>query len=583
MTDSRSSPRTVLLLRLAGLALLATFYLGAGVFDHEIWPPTEPAFAGVVWSMHRTGDLLVPHINGLSYLEKPPLAYALSWAGMALAGRITPGMLRLPAALAGIGAVLIVFALARRIYSEAVAWLCALLCALTATFWGITHRASTDAIALFFVFACLGVFMTTLTPSRRTPEAAGGTLATTASTRAADLSFCALLATSFLVKNFYTFLLVVPPVAVFLLQARNYRRLLTIGLWTTVFLVAIVVPWSYRLWLEGGLGYLRVVFFDNTLGRFTHIGPPPNVTLAPLNDAFFIHKDEPRTVVFSALATEMLPWLLIQPAMLWAFFRRRSVEPWRRFLKIALVSMLVCLTLSASRVETYYRPVIFGLCLMSGEYLETIYNSDSPQGRRQRLLVTANFVIVGLLLAAAPLGAAHYLKLPELRWLAPVLGLSLIAAVLLSKARWHKPVTTVAWGLLVAVLVTVNIAFVDPPLDARRSWRPFFDEIRNRLEIGQTLWTTIVDDRHLPAVNFYLDRRVTILDNLNEVPELLTSHTAEAVIMTARQFAAVQPRLAGIRYRALRAPGDHDQFVYVDNGGSGRRGCTPTGGCLSSR
>ncbi len=114
------------------VALLIALYLGVGVFDHELWAPTEQAVAGVAWEMFRTGDLLVPSIDGLPYLEKPPLAYLLPWLGFELAGHASASLLRAPSALLGLGAI---------------------------------HRASTDSVAVFFTFLCFALFLRSVTPS----------------------------------------------------------------------------------------------------------------------------------------------------------------------------------------------------------------------------------------------------------------------------------------------------------------------------------------------------------------------------------------------------------------------------------
>jgi len=86
-------------------ALLAALLVGAyflvGVFDHDVWNPTEPAVAGVVWEMRAHGDLAIPHINGLPYLEKPPLYYWAAWLCCKAGGAVSAGLLRLPAAVFG--------------------------------------------------------------------------------------------------------------------------------------------------------------------------------------------------------------------------------------------------------------------------------------------------------------------------------------------------------------------------------------------------------------------------------------------------------------------------------------------------
>ena len=56
-------------------SVILLLYLGTGLFDHDIWSPTEPTVAGIVWNMHAHGELAVPRINEFVYLEKPPPYY----------------------------------------------------------------------------------------------------------------------------------------------------------------------------------------------------------------------------------------------------------------------------------------------------------------------------------------------------------------------------------------------------------------------------------------------------------------------------------------------------------------------------
>ena len=59
------------------------FFLIPG-FNHGLWRPDEPRVAGTCAEMARTGDYIVPHLNGRPFLEKPPLYYAMG----AVAGSI---------------------------------------------------------------------------------------------------------------------------------------------------------------------------------------------------------------------------------------------------------------------------------------------------------------------------------------------------------------------------------------------------------------------------------------------------------------------------------------------------------------
>ena len=61
-------------------ALLATSWL------RPLWLPDEGRYVGVAWEMMRSGDWLVPTLNGLPFFHKPPLFYWITAASMSLFG-----------------------------------------------------------------------------------------------------------------------------------------------------------------------------------------------------------------------------------------------------------------------------------------------------------------------------------------------------------------------------------------------------------------------------------------------------------------------------------------------------------------
>src|SRR5262245_36883160 len=124
--------------------VIALIYLGVGVFDHDLWSPVEPAVSGVVWEMVRTGDLVVPRIDGIRYLEKPPLGYWLSWLSCRIAGGVGAGAMRLPLALVGLAALALVYTAARQRFGRRVALVVVLLAATSLDFLLTVHRAGAD-------------------------------------------------------------------------------------------------------------------------------------------------------------------------------------------------------------------------------------------------------------------------------------------------------------------------------------------------------------------------------------------------------------------------------------------------------
>ncbi|HUR89742.1 MAG TPA: glycosyltransferase family 39 protein [Ramlibacter sp.] len=79
-----------------GFLFLAFAWLAATAWLRPLAVPDEGRYVGVAWDMLRTGDWLVPRLDGLPYFHKPPLFYWLTAAAMSvsdsslLAARFAP-------------------------------------------------------------------------------------------------------------------------------------------------------------------------------------------------------------------------------------------------------------------------------------------------------------------------------------------------------------------------------------------------------------------------------------------------------------------------------------------------------------
>ena len=81
------------------LLLLLTLFFSFGLFDHSLWGPNDCREGAMIWDMVQANHWVTPTLNGVPYLEKPPL---LHWTGMILCqlfGTVNEGLVRLPAAL----------------------------------------------------------------------------------------------------------------------------------------------------------------------------------------------------------------------------------------------------------------------------------------------------------------------------------------------------------------------------------------------------------------------------------------------------------------------------------------------------
>src|SRR5882672_1148141 len=65
---------------LAALLVLGLALYVAGLGQRSLWAPDEGRYAEIPREMVATGDWLTPRLNGLVYVEKPPLQYWLTAA-----------------------------------------------------------------------------------------------------------------------------------------------------------------------------------------------------------------------------------------------------------------------------------------------------------------------------------------------------------------------------------------------------------------------------------------------------------------------------------------------------------------------
>ena len=81
----------------AGRACLLLFLTGLG--NHGFWGAEEPYVGGIIREMADSRDWVVPTLNGIPFLEKPPLYYVTGVLIAKGASSFAPWVLRLPSAL----------------------------------------------------------------------------------------------------------------------------------------------------------------------------------------------------------------------------------------------------------------------------------------------------------------------------------------------------------------------------------------------------------------------------------------------------------------------------------------------------
>jgi 4-amino-4-deoxy-L-arabinose transferase-like glycosyltransferase len=325
------------------LALSLLFFvpkLGMPLLD-----PDEGLYAEIAREMLDRGDWVVPHLNGLPYLEKPPLYFWLTALTFQLFGP-SEWATRLWSAISALGTVLLTWRIGRRLYGASAGLLAGVVVATVVGNALYVRRASTDQL---FVF-CLTLVMYGFLRDAERPDRG----------RARFLLFYVGAALGVLAKGFIG---VVFPVLIVGLGLAAVRRPgtrspaplgwreLNLALGVALFAV-IAVPWHALVaWRSPMLFNFYVV--DNHLLRF-------------LDARRYVEDDVPSSTLAFLVASFL--W-----AFPWSVFTLARRDPdrsprarWRPVVVIWLVAIVGLFAISRFKHEYYALPAFPALAVLVG-------------------------------------------------------------------------------------------------------------------------------------------------------------------------------------------------------------------------
>ena len=134
-------------------AMLFFFHLGV----YGLWEPDEARYAEIAREMLALRDFVVPHLNYVPYIEKPPLLYWLTAFSMRLFG-VNEFAARLPNALAALIGVLVTYFFAFRTLGRQRAILSAVILATSGLYALMAQVLTTDMLLTATMTAALFAF-----------------------------------------------------------------------------------------------------------------------------------------------------------------------------------------------------------------------------------------------------------------------------------------------------------------------------------------------------------------------------------------------------------------------------------------
>jgi 4-amino-4-deoxy-L-arabinose transferase-like glycosyltransferase len=156
-----------------GLSLLVAVLWFATLSLRPLFNTDEGRYAEIPREMASGGDWIIPHLNGLAYIEKPPLQY---WA-TALALRVfgaTEFAARFYTALCALATVVAVWVLARRLWGQATAWRAAAVLGSMLLFLCMGQLLTLDMSLTLYMTVSLAAFLLAQSATAATRPASPG-------------------------------------------------------------------------------------------------------------------------------------------------------------------------------------------------------------------------------------------------------------------------------------------------------------------------------------------------------------------------------------------------------------------------
>jgi 4-amino-4-deoxy-L-arabinose transferase-like glycosyltransferase len=316
-------------------ALLALLWL-ATLAARPLFNPDEGRYAEIPREMESGGDWVVPHLNGLAYIEKPPLQY---WA-TALSFRVlgpSEFAARVYTALTALGTIVLMWLTARRLWSPEVGWRAAAVLSGMLIFVVMGQLVTLDMSLTFYMTLSLAAFLRAQRAVRTRPWMLLAWAATGLGVLTKGLVAAAIPAAVLILYSLYS------------RDWSPWRRLH--AKWGLPLFLVITVPWH---WLAARRlpDFLEFFFVREHLARY----------LTPIAD-----RQEPWWFFGGVFLAGSMPWTLSALRVLGGGWRRRAAPGGFNatlFLWIWVVFVGVFFSLSDSKLMPYILPLMPALALL---------------------------------------------------------------------------------------------------------------------------------------------------------------------------------------------------------------------------
>lgn len=518
--------------------LLAVVLVLSGLANTDLWGSDETRYALLAREMVDRGDYSRLTVNGEPYRKKPPLVPWMMVAVSRVTGEIGSLEARLPAGLAGVGTVLLVFAIGSVLFDRRTGFWGAVLLAAAPAFVKEARIARMDMVLTFFTTLSLLGFV--LWERRRVPDVVAFVLVFL------PLAFGVL--TKWAAPAF-----VLPPILIYLLATGQRGRIPWLAS-----LVGLAVAFSPLLVFSDFGEYGKVI------GGEVHKQP------------FYYH--------LVRLPLVALPAALFLPGTIAVFLRRNLPTSERRGLALLLVWVLtglVLLSFSTGKRTNYLDPLI-PAGVLAGAWFVARVADGAASGRLARFLrwpvaaLFAGAVLGGLLLALRPSLASRSEEIELARGLVVatgVLAAILGAAGIFAAFRARAEIAVAILVALVAAGALGRTLILDPMRNPSQSVRPITDVFVARAAPDAKLGYAVAEGSSGGSMSmkwvFHSGRHTTPVPGPRAVLAWLDAEREHFIIVRRRDFDDLLAAAGGSLPARVRIEADstwdENDFLLLSN------------------
>ncbi len=341
---------------------------------YPLFIPDESRYAEIAREMLSTHQFVIPHLNGVIYLEKPPLSYWINALVMALFGNSEWAVRSMDAVLGDLTCLIIYFT-ALKLYNRRIAILSALILSSCLLHFILSHLVTTDMPLTFFLTTSLCCFLLSL----HLPVG-----------MSRNTLFClAYLFSGLAIMTKGLIGIVLPGliIGVWIVLTRQWQVLKKMQLWLGTFIVlSIALPWLIVVQKEIP-GFLHFYFIEQQVARYAMPIADREMSVVMYCFAFFlalfpwgVWLPQSITAIFlSDGLIAILQKMRCRWSTLWVEFQSKSCDV---YLLIWSLAIFLFFSASHSILVPYLLPTLPPISILIAQYFDKYWHDKLNKSQR---------------------------------------------------------------------------------------------------------------------------------------------------------------------------------------------------------